>query len=188
MLSFPEDPLLLTGIGHTHSIGLCKAHLIYCLPSAFFQVQHTFADTRELEQIIQIFQSNFSLYLLPFLNNCFVFIDYILMMLYFFQRVRTAVLPVKCYFISSQYLFKMLLLFSCPCCVTVLQFGIFSRFLSAHCLVLVFLFFFFKNEHKSYIMPNQQGTSVVSQQYPTCWKIKVSCSFHQSAFGFSSRT
>lgn len=43
--------------------------------------------------------------------------------------------------------------------------------------IVLFCFVFFKNKHKSYMMPNQQGTSVVSQKYPTCWKIKMPCSF-----------
>lgn len=51
MVSFPVDPLLLIGIVHRHSVGLHKAYLIYCLPSAFFQVKHIFENTRELEQI-----------------------------------------------------------------------------------------------------------------------------------------
>lgn len=38
MAFFPVDPMLLIDIVHTHSIGLHKAYLIYCLPSAFFQV------------------------------------------------------------------------------------------------------------------------------------------------------
>lgn len=128
--------------------------------------------------MIQMFQSDFSVCLLPFLNICFVFMDYVLMICFIFLNVYKLLfcqLNLILYLASIYDVFLVIfmsLVYDSSSVWHRLQISVCCLFLSLRTSI------------KAILCRINKGLLWYHNSYPTCQQIKVPCSFASICFQF----